>query len=344
MSHREHCRNHGRREAGERQVVGRAGRHAQDLAQRRRGHVPEVVVIQMPAGVPRIVRRERWRPDHGVEMGIVHRFLTAEHRMPQVGVGGAQRQKPGPRAQEHPFDHEGGLQTRTQLGPDVAAAGPRGGGNQRERAGAANDARRIEGRELHACQPPRGQHRQRRRKNPRGRIAGVRQHAQRATQQRPQRQREPQPHAIPRQDGGPARKRTFPIYRGPDGVAAHRGCGLRGQVNRRGLRDFRQHGHGPAFIHVRQACGHRLGDVGRVAQKHRYAGMVVDRECLFGARIVDGPTDPASAAIRTRRPIGTRALRPRGPRSSGLPAGSAGACVGSSPPRGRSRPPAHRPR
>ena len=63
-----------------RQVVRHVRRHRRQVDQRRHQHEAVVVVVDEPAGEPRVVRRERRRLDDRVQVREVHRLLAARTR------------------------------------------------------------------------------------------------------------------------------------------------------------------------------------------------------------------------------------------------------------------------
>ena len=82
---REECR-HGEVECCRRHNAGHPDEH-------RREELPPIVVVEVAAAEPRVIRRHNCRPQHRVQIREVHRLLAAAIGMPQVRI-------------RHPHQHE----------------------------------------------------------------------------------------------------------------------------------------------------------------------------------------------------------------------------------------------
>ncbi len=89
----ERARRHQREQRRHDQVVRDGRRNAQQLDRNADHHETIVVVVDVAAGEPRIVRRERGALEYRGQVCQVHRLFTAAERVPQVRVGHADQQE-----------------------------------------------------------------------------------------------------------------------------------------------------------------------------------------------------------------------------------------------------------
>ena len=89
---------------GQPELVGDLGQDPQRPRRHGQHEPPCVVVVEHAAGEPRVERRQLRRPGDRREVGHLHRLLAAARRMPEVGVGGAQREHGGEHGSGHADD------------------------------------------------------------------------------------------------------------------------------------------------------------------------------------------------------------------------------------------------
>ena len=92
-----------RRDGGHRQIEGDLDRDTGQFHQHRDEVLPEVVIVDVAIGVPRIERREVDAAEDTVEVRQLHRLLAAPVGVPEVGILQPQKEKERPREQENPF-------------------------------------------------------------------------------------------------------------------------------------------------------------------------------------------------------------------------------------------------
>ena len=117
---REHGGRRERRDQREREVVADVRRGADDLDHDRHREVAEVVVVELLAGHPGVVRRERGRGVRGVHERHVHRLLGPPH----VGRVGDQQHRRGEGDREHGLRAEPQPQPRGVVGGQRARPDP----------------------------------------------------------------------------------------------------------------------------------------------------------------------------------------------------------------------------
>ncbi len=87
------------------QVVGDRGDNPQKLDQDADDHESVIVVINVAASVPGIVRREGRALEDGIEKGEIHWLFAAKRRVPQVRVAKPDEQIHGEKHQGNHLDH-----------------------------------------------------------------------------------------------------------------------------------------------------------------------------------------------------------------------------------------------
>ncbi len=93
---KDHTRGPHRREGkagGYGQIVSHPGHNGRQLDQRGHHDPTIVIVVNVTASKPGVVRGEITALDDGVEIGQVHRLLAARHRMPEIGVAASDEPK-----------------------------------------------------------------------------------------------------------------------------------------------------------------------------------------------------------------------------------------------------------
>ena len=88
------------------QVISKSWRQPQPFDQHAHDHETVVVIIQIAAGEPGVIRREGSALQHGGEIGQVHRLLAALPGVPQVRVPQPDEQESHKESQEQTLDHQ----------------------------------------------------------------------------------------------------------------------------------------------------------------------------------------------------------------------------------------------
>ena len=93
-------------ERGQDKVVRNRRHDAEQFHRRADQHVAVIIIVDVTAREPRVIRREGGGFQHRVEIRKIHRTLAALGRMPQVGVAEADEQIEQEQRQEYSLDDE----------------------------------------------------------------------------------------------------------------------------------------------------------------------------------------------------------------------------------------------
>ncbi len=161
------------------QVIGQGGDDAQQFGQRAHEDEAEVVVVDVAAGVPRVVGREGGGAHDGREIGQVHRLLAAPDNVPHVRVAQPDADHDQEQGHAQQLDQQDVAGSLVDERPQLLAPAPGDGrADAHERRQRQQDRPARIGQELDARRQPRQIRYDQQPQHPRQRVAPVGQAAQ----------------------------------------------------------------------------------------------------------------------------------------------------------------------